>query len=521
MNTAQEIMSFLEKRNNGLTEKLASSGVGLPPGTVLGNCVRKTGSGLSLPSTEKSAPEVDENKATATFVISTLKDDRVGDVVIPKGCVPHLKNYESNPRVFFSHKSHEMPIGNAREGKDGPLCLWADDYTLKSTCHFHLKTAESELVFRMVADGDLQTASIGFLPVKAAVLEPKKEPNRPETNEEGEDLIYFKDGGWFSALKFHEWDLTEWSVVPVPMNPEAIACHLSRGVVGGIPLTDNLKQCLEPYRHERKFYPVSEVVAKIPQEEKEGIKSFEAWWAEHAHEDWEQEPWSDYVKGKLKVSFPFTDEEPTEVVVGWEEVADEAIKLCAATFIAKEKFLEEVLADSPKELLMKKGGDAFSHLVDKELEELIPAPEHAEKETASEPTPEESDCCLPLGVKFLQSFCGWCIEKVQCTEETLKELEHPRVCKLANKMIERLCKLERMATKLGSECYPDHFEYESPEGSEEEAMEEEEKQLEVVPQLTEKDSERIHLALANMILDQKALSKTFFEATGRELPIGE
>lgn len=211
-----------------------------------------------------SGPEVNESKMSATFLISTARTDRMGDVVLPRGCEPHLGNYRANPTVLFAHRSGELPIGSAREPDSQSLLLDISDQGIRSTCYFHGETPESELVFRLVARKELRAASIGFLPIKAGVIERKKEVNRPETNDQGEDIIYFNDGSsWFPQLRFMEWDLTEWSIVPVPANPDCISMHLSRGHIEGEPLTPKFRSILEPWAAPRKVWSVGALFKEL------------------------------------------------------------------------------------------------------------------------------------------------------------------------------------------------------------------------------------------------------------------
>lgn len=263
-----DIYGFLTKRSEALATHLRQEGFDFPDASYLRSCVRTLDSSptLFLDADQAPEPEINPEKNAATFIISTPAKDRMGDIIIPAGCLALLhKNYSKNPRVFFSHKSANPPIGSARH-PDGSLAVEVLSDCIKSTCYFNLETEESRLIYRMVCRKELQAASIGFLPVKAALITPQKEPNRPETDENGDDLIYFRDGsGWFPSLRFHEWDLTEWSIVPVPANAECISMHLSRGHIEGEKLTDSFRKSLEPWAFPRKIWsPGSELPPQLP-----------------------------------------------------------------------------------------------------------------------------------------------------------------------------------------------------------------------------------------------------------------
>lgn len=207
---------------------------------------------VALDAAGAPEPVVNQSKMSADFVITTYDPDRYGDVVLPKGCVSLLKNYRRNPRVFFAHKSTELPIGSCRIPGTNDLALKFFDDKILGTVYFHGETPESEVVFRLVARKEIQAASIGFLPVKAAVFEPEKTPNRPETDDKGDDLIYFREDPYFRPLRFLDWELLEWSVVSLPANAECLAEHLSRGHVEGEKIPASLKKALEPYASKKK-----------------------------------------------------------------------------------------------------------------------------------------------------------------------------------------------------------------------------------------------------------------------------
>src|SRR5262245_41175781 len=54
---------------------------------------------------------VDESRATASFVISSMTQDKDGDILLCTGC--QLDNYRRNPAVFFNHQQEPLPIGTA------------------------------------------------------------------------------------------------------------------------------------------------------------------------------------------------------------------------------------------------------------------------------------------------------------------------------------------------------------------------------------------------------------------------
>lgn len=259
--TRDALPAFLSQRQQDLFKALRKGQAAFSP--ELANCLRNSVSLLSaqscllaLPCNSPGVePVVDEKAMSVTLPISTRAVDRMGDVVEPRGCLPHLANYTANPRVFFSHRQNEMPVGSCRH-PDGSLALSVEDDTITGTCYFHGETAESEVVFRLVKRKELQAASIGFLPVKAALLKQKAkgEGKEPQKTAEGERIL---DLDPFMPLRFLEWDLTEWSIVPIPANPEACASltvHLEKGHVEGERIPASLRKSLEPFKLKARIW---------------------------------------------------------------------------------------------------------------------------------------------------------------------------------------------------------------------------------------------------------------------------
>jgi HK97 family phage prohead protease len=136
--------------------------------------------------------------------ISTESVDRVGDIIKVKGM--RLGNYiKSGAPVLFSHDYSTPPIGKAVD-------IRVEGRELIAVTRFHEKTQLSRDLALLARDGDMKSWSIGF-----SALEP------PESRMEG---------GVFKGYIYHSAELLEYSLVPVPANPEAvskIAFHAERG----------------------------------------------------------------------------------------------------------------------------------------------------------------------------------------------------------------------------------------------------------------------------------------------------
>ena len=158
--------------------------------------------------------QVDREERTAVFAINTDDVDRDGEVLMPQGA--NLKHYNSNPVVLYGHDYNSLPVARAlwtrKTKEDGRQVLLSKP-----------KFANTDFandVFNLVADGFLSTASVGFIPSDKQGRAPTEEEvkGRPD---------------WAKATRIYDkWDLLEWSIVPVPSNPFALA----RAVVKGLRL---------------------------------------------------------------------------------------------------------------------------------------------------------------------------------------------------------------------------------------------------------------------------------------------
>ncbi len=132
-----------------------------------------------------------------TFTISTATEDRDGDILEPTGLVSG--HYLMNPVVMWAHDYYAPPIGRT-------LALRATtDGRLEADVEF-APTDFAQDVRRLVDEGFLRGASIGFEPL---AWEPRE------------------NGGH----RYTRWSLLEWSLVPVPTNPDALlVAAKSRGL---------------------------------------------------------------------------------------------------------------------------------------------------------------------------------------------------------------------------------------------------------------------------------------------------
>lgn len=166
---------------------------------------------------EIKVPDDDEDELVLQFAISTGVEDRDGDTINPKGW--NLKNYKKNPVVLWAHSYWNPPIAQG-------LKVWIEDEKLKAIAKF----TDEELypfgymIYRMCKAGFLNATSVGFQPTKW----------EDRRNDEGLWLGY----------NFLKQELLEFSVVPVPSNPEALIEARSAGI-DTEPMVDWAKQILD------------------------------------------------------------------------------------------------------------------------------------------------------------------------------------------------------------------------------------------------------------------------------------
>ena len=151
---------------------------------------------------------------TVRCVITTVDPDRAGDVVVPTG-LRNLDEFLMNPVVLWAHnRSQFPPVGT---------CEWVDVQPRRvvAETRFAKGVPFAEDIFRLYEQGVLRAWSIGFVPRKA-----RRVPS---------------PAGHPQGLRIEEWDLLEYSAVPIPENPAALTVALQKGLVRDTSLRDWLR----------------------------------------------------------------------------------------------------------------------------------------------------------------------------------------------------------------------------------------------------------------------------------------
>jgi HK97 family phage prohead protease len=145
-----------------------------------------------------------EGSRSVTFVLSDGSIDRVGDTLAVDGW--DLAAYRRNPVVLFAHDSSSPPVGrmwNIRS--DGARLLGDVEFASAETYEF------ADTIYKLVRDGYLKAGSVGFMPIDYTFADDRDRP---------------------FGIDFHEQELLEFSVVPIPANSNALVQAAAKGLIG-------------------------------------------------------------------------------------------------------------------------------------------------------------------------------------------------------------------------------------------------------------------------------------------------
>lgn len=148
-----------------------------------------------------SSVEKGPTDRTLRYTISTGTPDREGDTVDVAGW--DLTNFRKNPVVLWAHNQDKFPIGRC-------IDIGVEDGVLKATVEFapaDIPRAgeHAEAAYRLSAEGFLPGTSVGFRPLEYDI-----------SNERNDD------DSFFMPMDFKRQELLEFSLVPVPCNPDAL-----------------------------------------------------------------------------------------------------------------------------------------------------------------------------------------------------------------------------------------------------------------------------------------------------------
>jgi len=151
---------------------------------------------------------VSEEDRTAEFIISTATRDRHKTVLNPEGW--DLDNYRKNPIVAYDHEAYGGGLftGHDPDNIIGTSEVFMEDGNLIGRVTFEPEEVnpKAEKIFRKVQIGTFRSTSVGFYPVGKGKYGTKEEA-RGKDNE-----TFYYEGQ----------ELLEWSIVPLPSNPDAV-----------------------------------------------------------------------------------------------------------------------------------------------------------------------------------------------------------------------------------------------------------------------------------------------------------
>jgi hypothetical protein len=174
---------------------------------------------------------VDANKMIIRSVITTIEPDRAGDVIVPMG-LRNQDDFMLNPVVLWAHNRTQFPpIGR---------CEWIDvqPKRIVAETRFAQSVKFAEDVFRLYQQGILRGWSIGFAPRKAYRVP------IPAIGRGGRTVYPAPDA---VGLRVEEWDLLEYSAVPIPENAGALTIAIQKGLVKDPMFRDWLRGSMQPH----------------------------------------------------------------------------------------------------------------------------------------------------------------------------------------------------------------------------------------------------------------------------------
>jgi len=144
----------------------------------------------------------DEERSIVHF-ITTENVDRYGDIVRASGM--NDANFSKNPVVLYGHDYNSFPVGKS---------LWrkaVDQNGVKGVLAKtqFAKTQEGETIYSLWKDGFLNASSIGFQPTKS--------------------IPVMENGIATTGNEYIEWELLEYSIVPIPANQDALRLSIQKG----------------------------------------------------------------------------------------------------------------------------------------------------------------------------------------------------------------------------------------------------------------------------------------------------
>ena len=148
-------------------------------------------------------------------------------------------NSISLPLVYLNHgKNHPHAVATARKPGTTGAVVQRSEFAATSTAYFNTEQAWSEFSFGLVAQGFLNSASVGFRPVYGVPL-----PLRDRPKKLGDNVVQLEE--WRRSFDITQSVLVEWSLVDIGADAGALRQCLDRGFIGQY----KLPSCIPEQRH--------------------------------------------------------------------------------------------------------------------------------------------------------------------------------------------------------------------------------------------------------------------------------
>lgn len=232
-----QCVSDIAKRYSTLDSQIRRGQLRVDDAVAKYACVVKDGT-LGMARLGSAIPtEADDSEYSIPFIVTTLTEDRDGDVVVPMGC--QLSNYKHNPVCYFGHQQYQhlpFPIAKCKS-PDGRITVYPEDNRIRAVFYFDREDPDACAIYGKVKRGFLNATSIAFVPIDAVRRDREAEKGIYERAHPHNQPM--SPAGWL----FKVYDLTEISVVGVPANAGAIRDWLDTDK----DLSPRLRKGLVPY----------------------------------------------------------------------------------------------------------------------------------------------------------------------------------------------------------------------------------------------------------------------------------
>jgi hypothetical protein len=199
--------------------------------------------GLSMPVEPILVP----GAMAVTVTISTQNEDRSGDIVVTSGI--DTSNHAKSPCVFYDHAlAHiKIPVGKAKDPQGNYTVTLLPGKVVART-YFAQSIPEGEQVYRLIEEGILCGASIGFKPL------------------EGYDLPVTSHFQQQAGMVLRRTELLEYSHTPIPDNPDCLVEALAKSYLTSPILRKSFSAAAPPRKHQITVpeLPMSQAAVATP-----------------------------------------------------------------------------------------------------------------------------------------------------------------------------------------------------------------------------------------------------------------